>query len=170
MNSEAVAVAGTLAGAIVGALLSYINQMVGYRRESAERARVTQRESYIDFLTRLDSMYGQMRETSGAHRRGEISKTELVETMRGISPRAAQSSLEGLRLVASDSVAECAAKLWSHMRRDPVPQGVETSSTAWRQWQTSYWELRRALLDAARQDLGKAPLDWDRAGVSPISS
>jgi hypothetical protein len=168
MDSEVIAVGGTLRGGILGFVATYINQAVGYQRESTERWRATQRAAYIDWLSCIDAMYGEIREATSTHRRTGTPPAQLVEQLQSVSPRAAQSSLEGLRIVATDSVAECAASLWTHMRRDAVPLGTDRLPEGWRRWQNQYWDLRRALLNAARADLGHPPLDWERAGVTPF--
>ena len=84
-----------------------------------------------------------------------------------VSLQQAQAALEALRLVASDGVAVPAAAIWQHLRQRRVAINGDGDRAAYKAWQAKYWLLRREFVDSARVEVGLAPLDWARAGVSP---
>ena len=160
------AVVGTLLGAVVGVVGSYLVQRTSYRNESEERLGTTRREAYLDFLQGTHHMFVQINAAHHDFQRGNLNESDARERLRSVSAAEAQSSLEALRLVATDPVAAAAARLWAHMRRNASPLG-DLHRPRYVEWRHGYWKRRRAILDAARSDTGFAPLDWDSAGVDP---
>jgi hypothetical protein len=163
-----VAVAGTLLGALVGALSTYFTQAASYQRESSERQRDLRRKVYLEWLRLTHQLFAAVDQVVREH--PESSTEAVVSALNRIPAEPGQVALENVRLVANEDVAEWAANMWAHLRRELVPQGQRPSNAtwaeAWRAWDVKYWSLRRAFVDAARTDFGLPPLDWRRAGVS----
>ncbi len=166
MGTAAVAVAGTLLGALIGALSTYYSQKASYRRESDERQKTVRRQVYVDWLREGHQFYRAIGAIWRKHR-GATDLTAVAAELRVLAPEAAQVALEHLRLISGEEVAASAARLWAHLRRQPVPLGQDMSEQGWIKWSDHYYRLRRAFMDAARVDLGLPPFDWDRAGVGP---
>jgi hypothetical protein len=160
-----IAVVGTLFGIALGAGATYLNQRLGYQREFEERLATTRRQIYVQFMSAVHDMFVQVDNVYRQHRDGALTDREASSALRVVAPRDAQAALEHVRLVASDLVASAAAEIWTHMRREGVATGRSVDRRAFVNWRVSYWEVRRALIDAARTDLGFAPRDWETAGV-----
>ncbi len=160
-----VAVIGTLLGATVGVVGSYLIQRAQLKRETHERLSDLRRETYLAWVTRVHAYFASAREASRPKLSENQRVTKRVRPER-TDPVPAQTALEGLRLVASDEAAASAAKVWSHLRRHKVPDHGAASMAEWNEWQDDYWTLRRNFLDAARRDLGFEPLNWLDAGAT----
>lgn len=162
-----VAVIGTLLGAGIGVAGSYRTQRLSLRVQASERDRAERQAAYSTFLSAVHEMFEQVRSVQRLnHSEGEAGE-RAVSRLRAISTVHAQIALERLRFVASIDVASAAAALWEQMRRSDVPTGRDLSRAAERRWRDDYWMTRRRLIDAARQDTGREPLDWQSAGVGP---
>jgi hypothetical protein len=164
MGTAIIAVAGTLLGALIGALSSYYVQRASYLRESDERQKVFLRSVYLDFLREIYLFYRSVGDVYHEHKHSSDLRAAGAE-FAAIPPGRVQSALEHLRLAADDEVAASAARLWAHFRKEPVPVGRDPSGQAWERWSDRFWMLRREVLEAAREELGLGPLDWSKAGV-----
>lgn len=165
MESAVIAVVGTLLGAVVGTLGAYFTQTVAYQREATERERELKRETYLQWLTRVHAVFTQVGQASRQHRAGPTDLDEYAEAVHSVPIEPAQVALEHLRMVSNQEVAAAAARMWTHLRREPVPTGRDGSASGWEAWREGYWVLRREFLDAVRVDLGLAKLDWEEVGV-----
>lgn len=164
MGTAVIALAGALLGALIGALSSYLVQKASYLREADERQKTFLRSVYLDFLREIFLFYRSVGDVYQKHKASPDLQAAAAD-FAALSPGAAQSALEHLRLTASDDVAARAARRWAHFRKEPVPLGQDTSSKAWGKWSDRYWMLRREFLDSARKELALSPLDWSKAAV-----
>jgi len=164
--SGTIAVIGTLAGTALGAVGGYLTQRSGYRREANERRASIQRDTYVAWLTHAHGVFARIRAASYEHRTGATTAAELLERLRTIPTEEAQVALEHVRLLASQEVAGAAARIWAHLRREPVALGAERTGDAWAAWSDRYWQLRREFIDVARTEFGLATFDWTVAGVT----
>ena len=162
-----VAVIGTLLGTLVGAFGTYFTQASIHRRQESAKQNALRRQIYVEWLTEIHEFFSQVRTASGKVRRQETTRTEHVEGLRRIPAEKAQVALEHLRLISQEDVAAAAARLWAHMRTHPVPAGTDRSPEGWRNWREDYWQLRRAFIDAARDEFGLDPFDWSKVAVDP---
>lgn len=145
----------------MGAVGTYLTQRASYQREFEERLAVTRRQAYVEWLREVHDVFVLVR---AAWTDNPMPPAESRwRACREISPSAAQAALEALRLVASDSAAAAAARLWDHMRRPEVAisgMGTKADFVAWRRL---YWMLRHSFVDAARLDIGLEPLEWENS-------
>ncbi|WP_299053650.1 hypothetical protein [uncultured Nocardioides sp.] len=158
-------VIGSLGGTVVGLCGGLVAQRISYHREALERLSVARRDSYLRWLTAVHGVFEVIASAHRALRRDELAEGDARREISGMTVADAQIRLEELRLVAGDEVASAAARIWRHMRRDRVALGHDLSAEAWRAWRDSYWNLRRAFLDAARVETGLGPLDWSASAV-----
>lgn len=162
---SAIAVAGTLAGVLLGGLVSFFTQRAVYKREALERLAAVRRETYLEFLSAVHQMFVAIQEIQRQVRDGSLDASAASERLRSVPSHEAQNALENLRLVSSGSVAAAAARLWERMRRDDAPMGRNVTWRSFADWRHTYWGARRALVDSARQDTGFDALDWATAGL-----
>lgn len=162
-----VGVGGTLFGVAFGGFVGYKSQKVAYERESDERLGADRRRAYLEFLSCAHVMYDRIRTIHRRHRAGSLALDDARRELADIPSAEAQTSLEALRLVATDRVASAAAGIWTQIRRTDIPLGRSFDREAWAEWSNLYWGARRDFIDAARADIGFAALDWRTAGAGP---
>jgi hypothetical protein len=125
------------------------------------------RQAYLDFLRSAHVMYDEIRAVHRECREGRCTDEEATTRLRNLPSADGQTSLEALRLVATNPVAGAAASLWALLRRTDVPLGGDFRAPTWKSWSNSYWANRRDFIDAARSDIGFESLDWTLAGAGP---
>lgn len=119
----------------------------------------------MEYLAAVYEVFEQISEVHRLHRGGQMLEEETAKALRSMPSKAAQATLENLRLVADDAVAAAAADLWTHVRRSPSATGEDLSSDQHQDWRERYWVTRRRLIDAARVSSRQKALDWSVAGI-----
>jgi hypothetical protein len=162
--------AGALVGIAAGAIGTFLLQRIAYKRELTERTSASQRQVYVEFLTAVYELFEDTSEIHRQHRDQKLSAQDAAVTLRSLSSRKAQAALDNLRLLSDSQVAEAAAALWGHMRREPSAFGDDLSWKQHQVWREEYWAARRLVIDAARSGGKLRPLEWSVAGVRPANS
>lgn len=165
------AVAGTLLGTLLGGMGTYLSQRSQHQRAAEERLTDLRRQAYVAWLSAAGRMYTEVQSVHRHHWEQQTQLQELRRELKAISAREAQDALELVRLLAKDeAVFKGAALLWAHLRRHEMTRGLAASREAWAAWQDAYWQMHRAFVQAARLEVGLAPLDWDQAGVAEVAA
>lgn len=154
-----VAVVGTLFGAVIGGLGSFLVQRTADRTRERTRLAELRRDTYVGFLAAAHALFVELRGICRTPSDDQRSR------LRAVSTDDAQLSFEQVRLVGGEAVVTHAAEIWRWLRRHRVPEGDDTTPEAVHAWQESYWNMRWDFMQAARKEAGLPPLDRARAGT-----
>ena len=160
-----VAVLGTVAGLLAGIGGTYLNQRLVFQRQSGERLGSIRRQAYVEFIASVHDMFLRIDAACRDLRDDVAIAEETRNALRQVSPRDAQVALEHLRLVATEGGAAAAGALWAHLRREHLPTGRRVELDGFESWRADYWQARRRVIDAARNEFGFSALDWEAVGV-----
>jgi hypothetical protein len=149
-----------LAGIAVGAFLGLLVKRRLQQNEQLERLTAARRQAYGDFL---DAAYELALKVQQAHRDRlasavAVPQEAFARRVDEISPHRGQMSLERLRLVATTETAAKATVLWDRLRRDSARKDASLDAKGLDDWVAGYWIAEKALLNAARDDMGLPPL------------
>ncbi|MGC5171636.1 hypothetical protein ACLQ2Q_13405 [Microbacterium sp. DT81.1] len=173
----------TLAGVALTGLITIVVLLVQRRWTESDRAATHQHDETLvrltlgaqdqqvqqtrrlacaaEFLAETQSCYSEV--VRARRNRREARDDEVYRSaLRAISGKAGQVALEVVGLLFDPDSTASAQRLWTHIRGEAVPTGVELGSAEWVTWKNRYWELRGDCTSAFRL----APLGAD----APVGS
>ena len=143
---------GTLAGAVVGALGTWVVQRDVYRQQARDKQRDTERAAIVQWLVCSHDLY---QITRAAQRKfvKDVDKAAYTAALDASHSAESLAALEQLRLVCDATVQDAAEQMWRHLRYEAsrFTESVPPMST--REWDDAYWAIKRNLTNLAREAL-----------------
>lgn len=153
-------------GSGIGVFGGHYTQRWAHRKASADQLRELRRQTALVWLGAVHEMYEQIADAHRHQVSSGKSQTDVARDLRRIPSSKAQMALEDLRLSATNELAQSAAAMWVHMRRELVPIGRDLEYEHFHSWMNRYWEKRRQFINEVRKSQGQSPLDWEKAGIT----
>jgi hypothetical protein len=139
-------VMGTLLGAVIGSLGTFLIQRSAFVRERRSRLFDARRAACLTMLSAFHQQYLRLLTTDKMH----TDEQDRIRAFREIESHEAQSALDGLRLVMDGEPARLAREFWQHLRGTPFAKGRDNRIN---EWKNTYWSKRDEFFAAVHRYL-----------------
>ncbi|GAA4929652.1 response regulator [Actinoplanes utahensis] len=139
-------VIGTLLGALIGSVSTFLIQRSSFERERRSRLFDARRTACLTMLCAFHQQYLHLLAVHEENTDGE----EREKAFRRIESDEGQSALDGLRLVMDGESVRLAREFWQHLRGTPFAKGREQRVG---EWKIVYWNKRTKFFEAVSRSL-----------------